>query len=169
MHCIHIWILYFLFLRWIVFCYCINLDDCNSKSFKMTWDIIIIEREEGGVEEWLKEEREGGSDDRGDLLQSEFCLGSLSFQSKSFQSACVDFKLCTSYVYLLSAKATWAQLLKLPAGSTLEIIFSIFLIKKCRTVKFGLPNCLFFIWNTEISLAGTHLHGKKTYMRIIVT
>ena len=87
-----------------------------------------------------------------DLFQSsfssglfEFSSGSLSFQSESSQSACVDSKLFTSYVHLLSSKATWVQLLKLPAGSTLETMFPISLINECHTVIFGLPNGLFSI------------------------
>ena len=71
----------------------------------------------------VQEEREGGGDDGGDLFQSEFSSGlfefssgSLSFQSESLHSACVDSKLFTSSIHLLSSKTTRSQLLKLPAG-----------------------------------------------------
>ena len=67
---------------------------------------VLLERREDGVEQRLEEEREGGGDDGGDLFQSEFSSGLLPYQAESSQSACVDSKLFTSSVHLLSSKTT---------------------------------------------------------------
>ena len=96
----------------------------------LNWfEISLLERGKGGDEEWLDEEREGGGDEGEDLFQSEFSSGSVSFQSKSSQSACFYSKLLPNSTHLISSKATWAQLLKLPARSKLEIDFSMSLFK----------------------------------------
>ena len=80
------------------------------------FEISFLERGEGGVGELLDEERGKGGDEGEYLFQSEFSW-------ESFQSACFDSKLLTNSTHLVSSKAIWAQLLKLPAGSTSEIIF----------------------------------------------
>ena len=125
------------------------------------FEITLLERGEGGVGEWLDEERKEGGDEGGNLFQSQFSLSLLSFQSESSQSACFDSKLLINSIHLVSSKASWAQLLKLPAGSTLEIILSMSLIKECRTVIFGLPKRIFTLWKGVINLAGIHLHGIR--------
>ena len=73
----------------------------------------------GDVDEWLK----GGGGEGGDLFQSEFPLiVSSSFQSELFYSACFDSKFSTNSVHLILSKAIWTRLLKVPAGSTFEMI-----------------------------------------------
>ena len=109
------------------------------------FEISLLERGEGGVGEWLDEEREEDSDKGGDLFQSEFSSDLFPFKSESSQSTCFDSKLLTNSANLVSSNTTWAQLLKLLAGSTLEIIFPKSLIKECRIVIFGLPKCIFSI------------------------
>ena len=114
----------------------------------------------GDSEEWL----EGGGDEGGDLFLSGFSLFSSSFQSVSFHSAWFHSRFFTKFFHPFSLKAIWAQLLKVPARSTFEMLFSISLMKEYFTVIFGLPKGLWFVWNAEIYLAGTHLQG----IRIII-
>ena len=146
MHQIYIWILYSFFFSegfWLLNLYGWNIKIrflyANLTSFGqeimvvlrvLNWfEISLLDRGKGCDEEWLDEEREGGGDEGGDLFQSEFSSGSVSFKSKSSQSACFYSKLLTNSVHLISSKATWAQLLKLLARSTLEIDFSMSIFK----------------------------------------
>ena len=99
------------------------------------WERSRLHIEGDDSEEWLKK----GDDVGGGLFQFGFSLFSSSFQSVSSQSAYFDSRFSTNSVHLFSSEAIWAQLLKVPAGSTFEMIFSISLMNECLTVIFGLP------------------------------
>ena len=84
---------------------------------EMPW----LKREKGGVDEWLDEQGEEGGDEVEYLFQTDFLLlVSLSFFNSIFS---------TNYVHLDSSKTVYAQLLKLPAESTVEILFPISFVK----------------------------------------
>ena len=51
-------------------------------------------------------------------------------------------KFSTNSVHLISSKAIWAKLLRVPTGSKFEIICSISLMVECLTDLFGLPRGL---------------------------
>ena len=115
----------------------------NPKDLEL-WEISWLKREKGGVDEWSNEDEEEDEEEGGDwgqdIFQSELSWSvSWSFQSESSYSACFDSRSWTKSVQIDSSKAMCAQLLKLPAGSTFEIIFPMSLIKECLTVIFGLP------------------------------
>ena len=66
--------------------------------------------------------KEGGVEG-GDLFKFGVSLFSSSFQSISSQSACFDSKFYTNSINLFWSIAIWAQILKVPTGSSFEMIF----------------------------------------------